>query len=209
MATIEQLVREAHRLDNAIRRAGGATYGLARDDVMPRRARLAEMKERTDRRLRRRMRALPLHPAPLLPAELAGRDLDTAIAEHVAGYRREIVGPDAGGEHGGGVVLVPPTIGGDWYTTLPLKGAVHPGWYARQWSEDLDEALWLLDQRFPATRFDVTLTRLGSGAWCCEIIDGKPNGRPLRSLPQVGATLALAIARTVLASAFLTRVPRA
>lgn len=76
----------------------------------------------------------------------AGRDLDARVAEKVKGYRWETVGKDARGEHGGGKVLVPPGVEADWYRNLPNLGAVHPGYFARQWSTRLDEAWYLFQE---------------------------------------------------------------
>lgn len=199
-----QLVREADRLHRDLRWAGERLRGRAGDDVIPRLARLGQARQRAWRRVERRSRAVPIHPDPLIPAELAGRDLDAAIAEFVCGYRREIVGPDASGVNGGGVVLVPPTMGSDWWSTLPLKGAVPPGWYARTWSEDLDEALWLLDQRFPAIRFDAALTRRRSGAWHCSIAF-RGDAAPSWFCANSGATPQLAIGRAALTAALALR----
>jgi hypothetical protein len=64
----------------------------------------------------------------------AGRDLDGFIAEHLRGYRVETVGKDAHGEHGGTEILVPPTLGSDWYRHLPNLGPVHRAFWAPEWS---------------------------------------------------------------------------
>ncbi len=199
------LVREADRLHGKLRRAGENLRGQAGEDIMPRLSRLGQARRRAWQRVERRSRAVPIHPRPLIPAELDGRALDTAIAEFVCGYRREIVGPDASGEHGGGVVLVPPTMGDNWYNTLPLKGAVPPGWYAHRWHEDEEQALWLLDQRFPAIGHEVTLVRFGTGggSWRCTIARRAADAPHL--VEAVGATLPLAICRAALTAALALR----
>lgn len=199
-----QLVREANRLHLALRRAGEVLRGRAGDDIMPRLSRVGQARLRAWRRVERRSRAVPIHPDPLVPRELAGRALDAAIAEFVCGYRREVVGPDASGEHGGGIVLVPPTMGEDWWATLPLKGAIPPGWYAHRWHEDDEQALWLLGQRFPVIGHDVTLARFGTGdgSWRCTITSRRGRHRPVE---EVGRTLPLAIGRAALSAALALR----
>lgn len=102
-------------------------------------------------------------------AALTGRDLDTAVAEWVMGYRVETVGKDAKGEHGGSEVLVPPTLLDDWWTTLPLIGAVPRGWYARRWSTEVEESIDLLEARFPWPRYYTCLCRTETGNWRCDI----------------------------------------
>jgi hypothetical protein len=58
----------------------------------------------------------------------AGRPLDALVAEHVFGYHREGVPPDASGEHGGNEVLMPPGVTfAQAEPLLPKKGEI-PLW---------------------------------------------------------------------------------
>ena len=101
----------------------------------------------------------------------AGRDMDALIAEKVFGWRRDSVGRDADGLHGGTEVLVPPEMGDDWWRALPLKGSVHLGHFTPRWSTDFVTA-WTLVERYGRmygnwreVAFRNELAVLVGGAW--------------------------------------------
>jgi hypothetical protein len=86
-----------------------------------------------------------------------GRDTDALVAEVCEGYRRERIGKDADGNHGGTEVLVPPTIGDEFYKYLPLKGEVHLGYFAPEYSTKDGDA-FELQGRLREQGFDFMLT---------------------------------------------------
>ena len=80
----------------------------------------------------------PRNPHAVTVADLtAGRDTDAIVAEVVFLYRRETIGPDYYGEHGGTEVLVSPRVTlRDIAEYLPRSGPVPLGFFARRWSTD-------------------------------------------------------------------------
>jgi hypothetical protein len=74
----------------------------------------------------------------------AGRETDALVAEKFYGWRREKIGNDYDGKHGGAEVLVPPTIT-DITPHLPLRGEVPLSYFAPNYSKDNEHAITLIN----------------------------------------------------------------
>lgn len=83
------------------------------------------------------------------------RDLDALVAEHVLGFTRTTVGPDAKGQHGDDEVLVPPGFSSppfEW----PRVGRVAFTYLVPEFSRNITEA-WAIVEKLGRRGFNIQL----------------------------------------------------
>jgi hypothetical protein len=146
----------------------------------------------------------------------ANRETDALIAEHVMGYRRVTIGPDANGKHGGTEVLIPPTISErESWDYLPKAGPVPIWYFAPLWSTQLLGAmnLWnkLAAQGWTCTLAHRQFEKHEDDRWIFHgvlLITPEPpdiNTQRIKSFSAHAGTRELAIARGALNSVRDTR----
>jgi hypothetical protein len=94
------------------------------------------------------------------------REIDTLVAEHIFGYRREKSPKDIHGNYGGEDILVPPTVDHKTYHDPP-KGRIALTYFVKNYSADIAAAWEVVERLWPDVEY-MNLERYGKN-WCFHV----------------------------------------